>query len=868
MLLPAGPSVTQAAESILLSPRLPRPLTSFVAREEELSEIETLILGRATRLLTLVGAGGTGKTRLALQVAGRLKASGETIHFVDLSPLSDARLVIPSIARSLGISDDHSIPLQERLEQALIGHHATLLLDNFEQVIEAGQDVMHLAEVCSDLQVVITSREPLDLYGEHEFAVLPLPVPDMTQPASDGEIANNPAVRLFVERAAAVRRGVHPPGELEAIAEICSRLDGLPLAIELAAARTKVLTPKELLERMGRGSDILVSTELNRPQRHQTLAATVAWSLRLLTEQEKLLFERLAVFVRGWSLEAAQSTCYSDTIPPDEIPNLLTSLVGKSLVVAHAESDNPTRYHFLETLRQVAAERLSELGSDVFRQRHATYYLAYARRASVNALGPRQHVWIQRLENEFENFRGAMTWATEVDRSEEDRELGAQLAASLGWFCFVRGHAAEGLRWCELFLHSSGNLSWPTRLQLATWAGHLAWALRDYTRAAEFGEQALTLAREAQVRFDAQLWVGPTGLEECTALALGALAYVAIYAREFDKAARFADEALAIARDQIGQVSFLATWFRLQANLHLSQGALADAAVLFEQSLSLSREGGDTRNIALALHGMGLVRALGGAFSQAIDLLSESLPLFERIGDFVYALGVREKLARVSLMQGDVLGAGELYALALAGMRRVGDQRGIVDCLEGIAALQLAKRQPSLAIQLLGTAEQLRETLRLPMSPAELPLYRRVVNAASAMVAPETFTATWADGKCQPVEVAIEQALLSLRNADERGEAGTRNVGQQGPGSIGPAASPELTTPPGWGELQLTKRELEVLRLLADGLSNKDIATTLVLSVRTVERHVANIYQKLEIHGRASATVYALRHPDLVHRTH
>src|SRR5215211_3906572 len=473
---------------------LPVALSSFVGRESEIAEVERLL--DQTRLLTLTGPGGSGKSRLALAVAADLLLRfRDGAWFVDLAPVTDPALVLSAVANALGVPEAADRPILDGVKEHLRDRELLCVLDNFEQVAEAGPVLEELLTAAPGLRTVVTSRVVLSLRGEQEYAVPPLPVPDPERlPRDPAELEAMAAVRLFRERAAAASpRFALTAANAPVVAEITARLDGLPLAIELAATRTKVLTPEQILDRLKRRLALLTSGPRSLPKRQQTLRAAIAWSYDLLEEAERRLFARLSAFTGGWTFEAAEAVCEPEAFGLDALDGL-TSLVDKSLVRRVEPPGRPARFSMLETIREFGLEQLETLGdAEELRRRHAGWFLDLATDAEPHLTADDQGEWLDRCDSEHANIRAALRWAVEAGQADR-----AQAAAGALWrFWQQRGHLAEGRRWLEEVLAMpSGQGPTPARAKALTGAGGIAWWQEDMAAAQVFYEQALAIERE------------------------------------------------------------------------------------------------------------------------------------------------------------------------------------------------------------------------------------------------------------------------------------------------------------------------------------------------------------------------------------
>jgi predicted ATPase/DNA-binding NarL/FixJ family response regulator len=862
---------------------LPEPLSSFVGRARELAEVAALL--PTTRLLTLTGAGGCGKTRLALQVAAEWRDHQPGgVCLVDLAPLADPDLVPQAVAAALGIAETPTRPLLDTLAAALRRRRLLLALDNCEHLLDACAEMAAaLSRVCPGLRLLATSREPLGLPGEVAWPVPPLAEPE--------------AARLFAERAAAARPGfaltvVNAP----AVAEICRRLDGLPLAIELAAARARALTVEQIAARLDDRFTLLNSGGRTALSRHRTLRAALDWSHDQLTAAEQAVLRRLAVFAGGWQLEAAEAICSGDGLAAADVLDLLMRLVDKSLALAETdlEMGGEARYRLLETVRQYAAEKLAEAGEETaMRDHHAAWCLALAEVAAPRLVGVSLLPWLERLDAERDNLRAALAWLL-----ERDPAAGLRLAGGLRHFWLLRSHVSEGRRWYDRLLPRAPA---PTaaRVRALLGAAFIARLQRTYPAALAWGEEALALSRalgEARLIAEALHMVaaihiifGDGGLarsllEEGVALCqagedrgnlsecLYYLGHLAQWKGEYNQARAYYEESLALG-PSVGDFAHTGANHIYLGNVALFQGDDARAEVLLEEALARARRVGSPFGVSSALRSLGRVAAWRGDLGRAAGLLEESLALDRRSllndteallelgrvaayrGDLARAVALLEEglaqcraaghqrdvgaaLLRLGLAvwrQGDAARALAYLRESLGLRRALGNRLSIAECLEAVAMVAAGTNEPERAARLLGAAAGLRDAGGTPLPPVERPDHEASAAAARSALGEAAFAAAWAAGAALTLEQAVAEAL--------------------GAREMPPApVAPTPRDPAG-----LTRREVEVLRLLAAGRSNRAIAREFSLSVRTVERHIANLYGKIDAANRAEATAYAVR---------
>jgi predicted ATPase/class 3 adenylate cyclase len=656
---------------------LPALLSSCIGRDAELVELEGLITG--SRLVTLTGPGGVGKTRLAIEVADRVAGDfGGGVVFVDLAPLRDPGLVLGAIARRLGVDERDATPLRDLLVVSLRGRRLLVLLDNFEHVLPARGAVLALLEACPELFILVTSRVALDVRGGRDYPVAPLVLPDAAGPPE--ALRNSPAVELLVERARAV--GTELPLDAEtapAVAEICRRLDGLPLAIELAAARIRLLPPAALLARLDRRLPVLSGGPHDLPTRQKTMRDAIAWSYELLDEPEQALFRRLCVFVGGCTLEAAEVICADGGEDP-AILDLVAALVASSLLrppVTPAAGDEfaqpaAPRLTILETIREYGTELLaarSEIGETG--RRHAAYYLALAEQAGPALTGPGAVAWLARLDAEHDNMRAARRWAHDAG----DRATVLRLAAALWPFWQRRGHLSEGRQWLAEALDPAAAVAPAVRVNGLVGAARLAMDQAAYDEAAERCTGAVALARE---HGDPRMLAAALNTE-------GLLARAQDRYADSAHAHQAALEQARMAADRAGEAAALLGL----AHAAIFTGDAPRASALGEQSLTAARDSGDRHILAEVLCHLAWAASNIGAYQQAAELGTEALGLFTALGGTSEQAEALFLLGALALYAGDYERAEHLFTDSLARLRVGGDEHGTARVLGGLGAALL-----------------------------------------------------------------------------------------------------------------------------------------------------------------------------------
>ncbi len=849
---------------------LPGPLTSLIGREQEIQAVCSFLRRPEVRLVTLTGTGGVGKTRLGLEVGTDLLADfADGVCFVSLAPISDPDLVVPTIAQALGIQEAGERPLLDLLQAYLRDKRLLLLLDNFEQVLAAAPWLSDLLTGCPHLKILVTSRAVLHIRGEHEFPVPPLALPDFTHLPESEALSQYAAVALFLERARAVKPDFQlTPANARVIAEICIRLDGLPLAIELAAARIKLLPPQALLTRLRQRLQLLTSGARDAPVRQQTLRNTLAWSYNLLDAQEQRLFRRLSVFVGGCTLEAVEGLYTTLGERPADVLDGLASLIDKSLLRQVEQEGEDPRLVMLATIREYGLEALAASGEmESTRRVHATYCLRLSEQAELELGGPQQAAWLDRLEREHDNLRAALSWSLEQAGDEEAgqrSEIALRLAGALWTFWWARGHRSEGRTFLERALAASEGITALVRAKALFAAGHLAFVQSDYERAEALLEESLALYRELGDQRGIALslnmlgnvaWVrGNTAAarsltEEALALygevddkegAAGSLFSLALLASsqgEYARACALYEESLALQRELGNKMAIAHTLSQLAKALFDSQGDQARVRSLLEECLTLSHEAGFKEGMAAAQCLFGQLALGQGDLVTARSLAEESVVLYKEMG---HRYGTAESLAvlgKVLAAEGDSAAARRLYEESLALSGALGEKWVIAARLVGLGEVVAAQQKLAWAAQLWGAADALRDATGVPIPPVDLADYERSLSAARVHLGERAFAAAWAQGR----SMTPEQALAAQ--------------GQKPAPPATATVTPSPVYPAG-----LTAREVEVLRLLATGMTDLQIAEKLVLSPRTVHAHISSIYLKLGVTSRSAATRYAIEH--------
>ncbi len=853
---------------------LPVQLTSLVGRARETKLACTLLQRPDVRLLTLTGTGGVGKTRLGVQMALELSAYfANGICFVSLAPLSTPELVMSAIAQTLGLVEKADQSALEQLKLSLHDRHLLLFLANFEHVAEAATHVVELLQTCPYLKALVTSRALLHVRGAYEFFVPPLALPDLKRLPDSTVLSQNEAIALFVQRTQVVKNDFAlTDSNARCLAHICVQLDGLPLALELAAARIRLFSPQKLLERLEHRLLVLTGGADDLPERQHTLRNTILWSYDLLHANEQRLFRWLSLFVGGCTFEAIEAIAATLGEKTTQVLDEVTSLLNAHLLYQQEQSDGEIRVMMLETIREYALEALAGSGEmEKVQRTYGAYYLLLAETSEPKLRSAQQQEYLDQLKREVENLRASLTWM----QGNGKIELGLRLAAALGVFWYTRGYLSEGRAWLENLLaqDSSGSngVSTEVRAKALNSAGMLVAEQGDYGRAALLVEESLLLFQELDDKPGRAIALNIRGIvakyqgeyeravslhEECLrvrremndtrgiAVALNNLAAIAQEQGNYKRALELGEESLAIKRE-LGNKNGVAQSLVNLGDIARKQGDATRASSLAQESLHIFRELEDTRGMALALNNIGEVLHDQGNHVQAAEVLETSLALYRELGNKWGIAQVLSNKGAGAFEIGELDKAKTLYQQSLAFYRAESNVVGVIVCLNGLASIAAVQGEPVLAAQVWGMAEVQRSAVGVPIVPVEYAQYERQIAAVRGLLGEKAFVHAWTEGGV----MTLKQVFALLERIPMLVELLP----------LVPNTPALIKSPLSYLD-DLTTREIEVLQLLATGLTSAQIAEQLIISLLTVNTHVRSIYSKLGVTSRSAATRYAMQH--------
>lgn len=827
---------------------LPVPLTTFIGRKQEITKVKELL--SIHRLVTLSGSGGCGKTRLGLRVASELHGHYQDgIWLTEFASITEAELVARAVATTLGVREQIKCTIIETLTSHLKSREMLLIFDNCEHLVDAVARLSaELLESCLDIHILATSREPIGVPGEMVWTVPPLSLPDLQpwrgpggEQAALASYQESEAIQLFAARAAVASPDFHLNAENASwTAGICRRLDGIPLAIELAAARLRAYSVRQIAERLDDRFHLLTSRLRTTPLRHQTLEAALDWSFQLLSEPEQIILRRLSVFAGEWTLEAAEVVCIggetaNSVITPAEVMDKLSSLVDKSMVVA-GSSPETRRYRFLETIRQYAYQKLVEADEvAAIRDRHLNYFLHWVEENAGHLYGPEQSAWLERFAGEHDNIRTALEWS---HSSSERTVLGLRLAATCGRFWRLHGDFREGRERLNTMLRlSDPQERTNARAWALLWSANLAYLQTDYPAVQSLAQEGLEICRQ----------LGPEG-QLGVARALDLLGELATEIGDYQTAAILIEDALNIYRTLqekrgTAEMQMQLGWAAMRA------GDYPRAEALINESLPSIRELGESSLLGEVLSGMGELAVRHGKYDQANRLLEESLALRRTLGERWGVAASLGTLGWAALLQRDYHRMREMMGESLATRIEMGERGGTAWCLEKLAEALVLQAQPlpnphrrdalQRAVQIFAAAVALRAPLQSTIDPADQPDHDRILEELRGALGGTAFESAWDEGGVLPLPEIVDRALTPPLTSIA---AASLSSAQADKAKFG----------------GLTARERNVAVLIAKGMTNREIAKAMDVQVKTVETYVTRILTKLDFDSRVQIAVWVL----------
>lgn len=844
---------------------LPAELTPLLGRVGESNQIRELLAHGSNRLVTLTGPGGVGKTRLALHVASlMLDQFGEDVAYVSLASIRDPTLVQPTIVQTFGVFSDVQDAPEDQLAEVLRDRRLLLVLDNFEQILDAATPLANVLARCPGVTALVTSQAPLGISGEQLYPLLPLATPSSDQTTAEN-ILHSDAVALFVQRARSVNPNLVIDDRMAmTLAEICRKLDGLPLAIELAAARINILSPDALLARLSNRLKVLSGERRGVPDRLRTMRHAIAWSYDLLTPDEQALFRRMSVFVGGISLDAVESVC-QPLGGGRHAYDVLSALVDHSLVQSAPLSSGDSRFLMLETLRDYGLEQLDLTGEgDEARLAHATFFVELSEAAEPHLVGGDQEAWLDRLEPESENLRAAVDWSLTLGQEEIPLRIGGAI-----WrFCSTRGLASDCRAWLERALAAEGSDQSPYRGKALIGAGNLFEEHRELDTGWNYFEQARRFAdrtsnpligtramtglgivahdrgqyqQALDLHTQAAALAREAGDQRSTGVALANMAGLAWHQGKLDDADRCWNESLEIFA-ALGDATSEAISAGNLGALAQVRGEFERAERLQQRALTLQRRMKSSRDLPITLTNLGEVLCVLGDFTQSHDCFAEAITLLRAERNTVVEGVALNGVAKLALAEGDITGAA---SMVMESIRLIEDsyQPCIIENADLLAAICSARGKHSAAVELLSAADRNRRELGADPTPLKLLEVGEIEASARAALDEQDYTDQWAKGSQLDLGMLARRITIVAREIFGKRQA-----------SIIPEQPSEQAV-----DHNLTSRETEVLRLLAQGNSTREIAEALFISPRTTATHITNILGKLDVSSRTAAVAYAMR---------
>ncbi len=847
-----------------LSP-LPAELTPLLGRTRESDQVRELLEAPANRLVTLIGPGGVGKTRLALHVASTLFDDfAEDVAYVALASIRDPNQAFAAIAQSFGLFSDAQDSPEDQLADLLHDRQLLLVLDNFEQILGAAPSLTNVLIRCPGVTALVTSQAPLGILGEQLYPLLPLSVPSSEQTTAE-DILRSDAVALFAQRARSVNPNLVIDDRMaQTIAGICRRLDGLPLAIELAAARTNILSPDALLARLSNRLKVLSGERRGVPDRLRTMRHAIAWSYDLLAPDEQALFRQMSVFVGGFSLDAVEAICQT-TDDGRQAYDVLSALVDHSLVQSSPLPSGDSRFLMLETLRDYGLEQLEATGEeDNARLAHATFFVDLSEEAEPHLVGSEQEAWLDRLDAESENLRAAVDWSL----THGHEEIPLRIGGAIWRFCSARGLASDCRAWLERTLAAEGNEQSPYRGIALIGAGNLfeehreldtGWSYFEQARrfadrtanpligtramsglgivAHDRGEYAAALELHTQAADLARLANDPRSV----GVAAANMAGLSYYLGKLDDAERYWNESMGIFAS-LGETTSEAISASNLGALALERGEFERSERLQQRALTLQRQLKSSHDIPYTLINLGETLCFLGDYTQSHDCFAEAIMLLRQEGNAVIEGVALSGVAKLALAQGDIPRA---TSMVLESIRLVGDsyQTCIIENADLLAATCSALGKHANAVELLSAADRNRRELGSAPTPRKVVEIGETDASARAVLTEQEYADQWAKGSQLDLDALTRRIGIVAREIIGRRHA---------------AIVPGLSSEQGVSH-NLTSRENEVLRLLAQGNSTREIAEALFISPRTAATHITNILGKLDVSSRTAAVAYAMR---------